>query len=125
MAVVCAIAQALYEHGGDPIRLSKHSADVRLMVGAIQEGLAVLKCLGHRIIPRKLWYLMLPGFLVAAAFSSVLRTDLAETVMARHARRTVDEMDVLNQELLELVEASHMNPPAIRTLAGIKPGSGK
>lgn len=125
VAVVCAIAQALYKHGGDPIRLSKHFSDVRLMVAAIQEGLAVLRCLGHRIIPRKLWYLRLPRFLVAAVFFFVLRTDLAETAMARHARRAVDEMDVLNRELLELVEASRLNTPAIRTLAGITPNFGK
>lgn len=125
VAVVCAIAQALYTHGGDPIRLSKHFSDVRLMVAAIQEGLAVLRCLGHRILPRKLWYLRLPRFLVAAVFSFVLRTDLAETAMARHARRAVDEMDVLNRELLDLVEASHMNTPAIRKLARITPDFGK
>jgi hypothetical protein len=95
------------------------------MVAAIQEGLAVLRCLGHRTIPRKLWYLRLPGFLVAAVFSFVLRTDLAETAMARHARRAVDEMDVLKRELLDLVEASHMDTPAIRTLAGITPDFGK
>jgi len=55
----------------------------------------------------------------------VLRTDLAETAMARHARRAVDEMDVLKRELLGLVEASHMDTPAIRTLAGITPDFGK
>jgi ketopantoate reductase len=96
-----------------------------LMVAAIQEGLAVLRCLGHRIIPRKLWYLRLPRVLVAAVFSFVLRTDLAETAMARHARRAVDEMDVLNRELLDLVEASHMNTPAIRKLARLTPDFGK
>ncbi|PKL21394.1 MAG: ketopantoate reductase family protein [Spirochaetae bacterium HGW-Spirochaetae-4] len=121
VAVVCAIAQALYKHGGDPVRLSRHPADVRLMVAAIQEGFAVLRSLGHRITPRKLWYLRLPKVLVAAIFSLVLRTDLAETAMARHARRAVDEMAVLNKELLDLVEASHMDTPAIRTLSSITP----
>ena len=121
VAVVSAIAQALYKHGGDPIRLSKHFPDIRLMVEAIQEGFAVLRCLGHRIIPKKLWYLRLPSSFVAAVFSFVLRTDLAETAMARHARNAVDEMDVLKRELLDLVEASHMHTPAIRALAGITP----
>ena len=121
VVVVCAIAQAFYKHGGDPFRLSKHPADVRLMIAAIQEGLAVLRCLGYRITPRKLWYLRLPGFLVAAIFSLVLRTDLAETAMARHARRAVNEMAVLNRELLELVEESHLHTPAIMALSEIVP----
>jgi hypothetical protein len=45
--------------------------------------------------------------------------------MARHARKAVDEMDVLKRELLDLVEASHMNTPSIRALAGITPDFGK
>ncbi len=121
VAVVCAIAQALYKHGGDPVSLSRNPADIRLMVAAIQEGFAVLRCLGHRITPRKLWYLRLPGFLVAGVFSLVLRTDLAETAMARHARRAVNEMSALNCELMDLVEASRMKTPAIRALAMVVP----
>jgi len=121
VAVVCAIGQALYKHGGDPVRLSRNPVDIRLMVAAIQEGFSVLRCLGHRITPRKLWYLRLPGFLVASVFSLVLRTDLAETAMARHARRAVNEMAVLNCELMDLVETSHMETPAIRALAGVVP----
>ncbi len=117
VAVVSAIAQALYKHGGDPVRLAGHPADVRLMVSAMQEGFCVLNKLGYPLTPKKFWYLRLPAFLVAAVFSLVLRTDVAETAMARHARRAVNEMATLNRELLDLVEASGLEAPAIRTLA--------
>ena len=87
------------------------------MVSAMQEGFCVLNKLGYPLTPKKLWYLRLPAFLVAAVFSLVLRTDVAETAMARHARRAVNEMATLNRELLDLVEASGLEAPAIRTLA--------
>lgn len=122
VAVVCAIAQALYKHEGDPVRLAGHPADVRLMVSAMQEGLAVLQSLGYRLTPRKLWYLRLPSFLVAAVFSLVLRSDLAETAMARHARRAVHEMETLNREFMDLVDASGLEVPSMKALGAIVPG---
>ena len=123
VAVVCAIAQALYKHGGNPLELSRHPADVRLMVAAMQEGFIILRFLGFPIVPKKLWYLRLPRVIVAIVFSLVLRTELAETAMAKHARRATEEMGILKQELLALVNESGMEAPAIRTLTSIEPHS--
>lgn len=119
VAIVCPIAQALYKHAGDPKSLAKHPGDIRLMIRAIQEGFAVLNALGYRVVPWKLWYLKLPGFLVSPIFSLILYTDLAETAMAKHARRATAEMAVLLQELLLLVDASALAAPAIRSLAAV------
>ncbi|ADY13876.1 ketopantoate reductase family protein [Sphaerochaeta globosa] len=119
VAIVCPIAQALYKHAGNPKSLAKHPDDVRLMIRAMQEGFIVLGALGYRIVPRKLWYLRLPAVLVAPIFSLILLTNLAETAMAKHARRATKEMAVLQQELLQLVDASTLAAPAIRALAAI------
>ncbi|MEA4925673.1 MAG: 2-dehydropantoate 2-reductase N-terminal domain-containing protein [Syntrophomonadaceae bacterium] len=116
VAIVTCIANALYKHNSDNYALAKAYGDVRLMVCAIKEGLAVLNKLGIKITPAKLNYFRLPACGLILALQGILGTKLAETAMAKHTLAARDEMVCLQKEFDILIGQSKMSTPFIDKL---------
>ncbi|MDA3948377.1 MAG: ketopantoate reductase family protein [Spirochaeta sp.] len=116
VAIVTAIANALYKHQCDTYRLASSQADVKLMLDAVQEGLLVLKRLGHRLTPSKLWYMNLPTPVLVPIWRVFLNTKMAETAIARHTRVARSEMQQLQREFDTHISLSGVATPAIDQL---------
>lgn len=116
VAVVTSIANALYRYDCDNYHLARSYPDVRLMVRGIREGFTVLKRLGYKITPVKLWYFTLPDWLVAGVFKVVMGTKLAETAMAKHCIAAKSELACLQVEFDALIAQSGLPTPAVNML---------
>lgn len=123
VAVVLAIAWALYRHDCDPAALARSPQDLRAMVLAIREGFRCLRALGHRVTPAKLRYFDLPSVVLVGVFRLAMRTRLVDVAMARHTRNARVEMERLRDEFLALADAAGVAMPAARALWGAS-GSG-
>ena len=86
------------------------------MVRGIKEGFAVLRALGYRVTPRKLWYFNLPTGMVALVFKVIMGTQLAEITMAKHCVAAKAEMRCLQSEFDALIAKSGISTPAIDAL---------
>lgn len=116
VAMVTSIGNALYQHNCSNRALSKSYKDVEQMVRGIKEGFAVLRALGYRVTPQKLWYLNLPTGMLALVFKAIMSTQLAEITMAKHCAAAKAEMCCLQSEFDALIAKSGISTPAIEEL---------
>lgn len=116
VAMVTAIANAFYKHGGSNYELAGFYADVKLMIKAVKEGFAALNTLGYKTAPSKLCFFRLPASILAFVFKMVLKTKLAEITLAKHANAAKPELRCLQEELDRLIEKSGIKTPAIDEL---------
>ncbi len=116
VAMVTSIGNALYQFDCDNYRLARSYDSVKLMVHGIKEGFAVLKKLGIKTKPAKLWYMKLPAWMTAGVFKMVMGTKLAETALAKHCVVAKPEMLCLQTEFDSLIEQSQLQTPAIDRL---------
>lgn len=123
VAVVLAIAWALYRHDCDPAALARAPQDLRAMVIAIREAFHCLVTLGHRITPAKLRYFYLPSVVLVGVLRLAMRTRIVDVAMARHTRNARPEMEHLRDEFLALADAAGVAMPVARALWGAS-GSG-
>lgn len=116
VALVTSIANALYGFDCDNVKLGHSYSDVKDMITGIKEGRRVLRHNGISPTPQKLWWCELPTPLLAAFFTLLMRTKLAETTMAKHSAVARPEMVLLQQEFDTLIQKSGMATPAIDKL---------
>lgn len=116
VALVTAIANALYGFECDNVKLGNSYADVKTMVRAIKEGRQVLRKCNIKPTPKKLYWLEMPTNILAIIFSLFLRTKLAETTMAKHCLTAKSEMLYLQNEFDILIKSSGIKTPAIDKL---------
>lgn len=116
VAMVTSIANALYKYNCVNYSLSGSYNDVCLMMRGIKEGFAVLKKLGIKTKPAKLWYMKLPIWLTARVFKIFMGTKLAEIVLAKHCIVARPEMLFLQAEFDLLITQSQLKTPAIDKL---------
>lgn len=116
IAMVTSIANALYRYGCDNRKLAASWKGIKEMVLGIKEGLAVLKKLGIRPIPRKLAFWELPVSVLTAAFKIIMPTRLVEITMAKHCIAAREEMLLLQEEFDRLIEKSGVKTPHINNL---------
>ncbi|NCB25513.1 MAG: ketopantoate reductase family protein [Bacteroidia bacterium] len=116
VAMVTSIGNALYQHNCSNRALSKSYNDMARIVRGIKEGFAVLRALGYRVTPRKLWYFNLPTGMVALVFKVIMGTQLAEITMAKHCVAAKAEMRCLQSEFDALIAKSGISTPAIDAL---------
>ncbi len=124
-AWVSPVAQSLYREDGNLVRLAARPGSLRLMVAAIQEGLAVLKALG---VPPAgpLWvraHAFLPGAALRGLWRRALRNPTVGTCLSGHAGSAREEMDRVSRDFRALVEKSGLRTPALDALAPL-PGPG-
>ena len=116
VAMVTSIANALYGHDCDNMRLAASWKDVRNMVLGVKEGFSVLGKIGIRVTPRKLAFWRLPTGMLTVAFKAVMRTQLAELTMAKHCIAARAEMVALQEEFDRLIQKSGLKTPHIDLL---------
>lgn len=116
VALVTNIANALYEFDCNNYKLGHSNKSVNQMIKGIQEGRHVLREIGVKPTPVKLFWLDLPAFVLAIVFSIFMRTALAETTMAKHCVAARSEMVLLQKEFDELIDKSDIDTPAINHL---------
>jgi 2-dehydropantoate 2-reductase len=116
VALVTNIANALYGVGCDNKKLGHSNLKVEQMVKGIQEGRRVLRKIGVKPTPSKLFWLDFPVPLLSLFFAILMRTKLAETTMAKHCIAAKPEMIVLQNEFDELILRSEMDTPMIDIL---------
>lgn len=116
VAMVTSIANALYRFDCNNYDLARSPGDVKLMIRGIKEGFSVIKRLGVKPTPRKLWYFKLPAWLTGGVFRIVMGTKLAEIAMAKHCIAARPELKCLQSEFDALISQSGMKTPAIDML---------
>jgi 2-dehydropantoate 2-reductase len=116
VALVTSIANALYGVDCDNVKLGHSYHRVKQMVKGIQEGRRVLKKIGVKPTPAKLFWLDLPASFLTIVFAVFMRTTLAETTMAKHCIVAKPEMIFLQHELDELIIQSGVDTSVINAL---------
>ena len=116
-AMVAPAAMLLLKHGCDTYALARSNGDMKMLVEALREALAVLRATGHRIIPRSSVFVdVLPGFIVRSFFRALMASRFGEIGAGWHCSQAADEMFQLARELRDLVEQSRLPAPVLRQL---------
>lgn len=111
VAVVTAIANALFLHDCDNKKLVSSPPTLRALVGAVREGFTALKRLGISPTPRRMGVFFLPTGLLMVVLKLIMRTQFAEFTMAKHCVVARDEMQALQKELDALITRSGIQAP--------------
>jgi 2-dehydropantoate 2-reductase len=118
-ALVAPFAVLLIKHGTDNYALAKSKEDVHALVEGMRETLAVLRALGHRVVPNSTNILrIVPRFLLVPIVRAFLSTRIAEVGGAWHCSQAPDEMAELARELGSMVEHSGQPAPTLRRILG-------
>ncbi len=116
VALVTNIANALYGFDCDNRAFGHSYQAVKDMVLGIKEGRNVLRGCGIKPTPPKLWWLDLPTPILSVCFALFMRTQLAETTMAKHCLVAKAEMIALQNEFDTLIKRSGIATPIIEKL---------
>jgi 2-dehydropantoate 2-reductase len=113
-AQVAPLGILILKHGCDTRALARSKNDLRLLVDALRESLAVLQAVGRRIVPGSAaWFEFLPGWAVMSIFRLVLSSRWGEIGAGWHCSQAPDEITELGRELKKLVEKSGQPAPVL------------
>jgi len=116
-ALVAPFAALLIRHDTDNYALAKSKEDVRALIEGMRETLAVLRALGHRVVPCSTNILrFMPRFLLVPIVRAFLSARIAEVGGAWHCSQAPDEMAELARELRSMVERSGQPAPTLRRI---------
>ena len=116
-AMVAPVAMLILRHGCDTYALARSNEDMKMLVDALRETLAVLRATGHRIVPRSAVLLdVFPRFIVTSFFRALMASRFGEIGAGWHCSQAPDEMFQLAGELRDLVEQSRLPAPVLRQL---------
>jgi 2-dehydropantoate 2-reductase len=114
-ALVAPLGALILKHGCNTHALGRSTADLRLLVDAQRETLAVLRATGVKIIPPMVNMVkIIPRFVLVAAMRVLFSTKFAEVGAGWHCSQAPDEMRQLAMDLQALVDQSGLPVPAIR-----------
>jgi 2-dehydropantoate 2-reductase len=118
-ALVAPFAVLLIKHGTDNYALAKSKEDLCALVEGSRETLAVLRALGHRIVPGGTNIIrIVPRFILVPLLRAFLSARIAEVGGAWHCSQAPDEMAELARELKSMVERSGLSAPTLRRILG-------
>lgn len=118
-ALVAPFAVLLIKHGTDNYALAKSKDDVHALVEGMRETLAVLRALGHRVVPTSTNIIrIMPRLLLVPIVRAFLSARIAEVGGAWHCSQAPDEMSELARELRSMVECSGQPAPTLRRILG-------
>jgi 2-dehydropantoate 2-reductase len=118
-ALVAPFAVLLIKHGTDNYALAKSKEDLCALVEGMRETLAVLRALGHRIVPGSTNIVrIVPRFILVPLVRAFLSARVAEIGGAWHCSQAPDEMAELARELKSMVERSGLSAPTLRRILG-------
>lgn len=116
-AMVAPLAMLILKHGCDTCALARSREDMRMLTGAMHETFAVLRAIGHSIVPRGTAILeVLPRFVVTRIFCALMSSRKGEIGAGWHCSQAPDEMFQLARELKNLAEQSCLPVPVLRQL---------
>jgi 2-dehydropantoate 2-reductase len=116
-AMVAPLAMLILKHGCDTYALARSNEDMKMLVDALREALAVLRATGHRIVPHSAVLLeALPRFVVKGFFRKLMSSRYGEIGAGWHCSQAPDEMLQLAKELRDLVEQSRLPTPILHQL---------
>jgi ketopantoate reductase len=111
------LAPALYAAGTDRLRLARTRDLLVLTIRAIREGFSVLRALGYPITPARFCALTwIPEPILVLLLGRLLRNQLMEVALVRHARVIHDEVGQLTDEFIALARKTSLPTPAIDRL---------
>jgi ketopantoate reductase len=111
------LGPALYAAGTDRLRLARTRDLLVLTARAIREGFSVLRALGYPITPARFRPLMwIPEPILVLLLSRLLRNELMDVALVRHARVIRDEVRQLTDEFIALARTTSLPTPAIDRL---------
>jgi len=111
------LAPALYLCGNDNYRMARTRDALVLAWRAMQEGFRVLRKLGYPVRPAALKkFTWLPEPLAVSLLKKLIANPHMEVAMVRHAQVIRDEITQLNDEFMQLVDASAEFTPVMRFL---------
>jgi len=116
-AMVAPLAMLLLKHRCDTYALARSNEDMKMLVEALRETLAVLRANGRRIVPHSVALLdVLPRFVVTSFFRALLSSRFDEIGAGWHCSQAGGEMLQLARELRDLVEQCRLPAPVLRQL---------
>jgi len=123
-ALVAPVGMLTLKHRTDTYALGRSRDDLRLLVDASREVLAVLHKNGRRIVPISQNVIRwLPRFIVIVGVRRLLSTRFGEIGLGWHCSQAPDEIQALAREVLVLVDKSGLPAPALRTVLSPATGS--
>jgi len=118
-ALVASLGALILKHGCNTYALGRSTVDLKLLVDALRETLAVLRATGIKIIPPMVSMVrIIPRFVLVAAQRLLFSTSFAEVGAGWHCSQAPDEMRQLAMELQALVDQSGLPAPALRKVLG-------
>jgi 2-dehydropantoate 2-reductase len=118
-ALVAPVASLIIKHGCDTYALARSTADLRLLVDALRETLAVLRATGFKVIPPMVNMVrIIPRFVLVAALRYLFSTKFAEVGAGWHCSQAPDEMRQLAMDLQALVNQAGLPVPTLREVLG-------
>jgi 2-dehydropantoate 2-reductase len=118
-ALVAPVGALVIKHGCSTYALGRCAADLRLLVDALRETLAVLRFSRFKIIPPSTKVvIIIPRFVLVTALRFLFSTKFAEVGAGWHCSQAPDEMRQLALELLALVDQTGLPVPALRKVLG-------
>lgn len=114
-ALVAPVGMLTLKHRTDTYALGRSRDDLRLLVDASREVLAVLRKNGRRVVPVSQDVIRwLPRFIVIAGLRLLLSTRFGEIGLGWHCSQAPEEIHALAREVLVLVDKSGLPAPALR-----------
>jgi ketopantoate reductase len=112
-----ALAPALYAANTDNYRLARTRDLLVLTIRGIREGFRVLRALDIPIVPAKFRaFLWVPEPILVLLLQRMLRNELMEVALVRHAEVIRDEVKCLTDEFLALARTTSVPIPTIERL---------
>jgi 2-dehydropantoate 2-reductase len=119
-AGVAAIVPLATQLAAGPRVASPSDQDLRLAAAAIRETHAVLKALGHKIVPASLKIVdIMPVSMLAFGLRLLFRSKFGEVGGIWHAQQAPDELQALADDLRAAVLGSSVPAPAIRKILDV------
>jgi 2-dehydropantoate 2-reductase len=120
-AGVAALVPLVMKHANDIKALARSPEDLKLAAAAMRETNAVLKALGHKIVPAGQQILaIMPVFVLAFLLRLLCNSKFGEVGAAWHVQQAPDEMQALADDLRAAVIRSGVPAPAIRKVLDMK-----
>jgi hypothetical protein len=101
----------------DKKKLIKNKEALDLVINAQREGFNALKQLGYNIQPKSLKKMTkLPNFLLRGLYKKLLRSDLSDIALVKHALAAPDELVPLSRGFKQICMPSGLQMPCFDEL---------
>lgn len=105
LAVVTALANGIYQDGGDNYSTAKNKKAVHSIVDSLKSNLQQLKENQIPITPKKIELILIaPSSILCKMISSLYSSKFAETLIYQHANKARNEMSLLDSDFQDMLD---------------------